>query len=86
MFNHLPVYSDGRVLSEPFMKLPSRRELPDYYGVIKRPMDIVKIMTKTEEGRVSQCRVVRRVKLFIYIHHLFLITILVEQLYRKCLH
>lgn len=43
--------SDGRVLSEPFMKLPSRRELPDYYGVIKRPMDIVKIQSKIEEGR-----------------------------------
>ena len=25
--------SDGRVLSEPFYKLPSRKELPDYYEV-----------------------------------------------------
>ncbi|XP_042219176.1 transcription activator BRG1-like isoform X1 [Homarus americanus] len=33
------------------MKLPSRRELPDYYGIIKRPMDICKILSKIEEGR-----------------------------------
>merc|ERR1712168_1093869 len=31
---------DGRVLSEPFMKLPTRKELPDYYEVIRRPVDI----------------------------------------------
>jgi len=43
--------SDGRVLSDPFMKLPSRRELPDYYEVIKRPMDIHKIQNKINDGR-----------------------------------
>jgi len=43
--------SDGRVLSDPFMKLPSRRELPDYYEVIKRPMDVHKIKTKINDGR-----------------------------------
>ncbi|MCL4126086.1 UNVERIFIED_CONTAM: hypothetical protein GTU68_037504, partial [Idotea baltica] len=42
---------DGRVLSEPFMKLPSRRELPDYYEIIKRPMDIRKVVSRVEEGR-----------------------------------
>ncbi|XP_039765300.1 ATP-dependent helicase brm isoform X2 [Pararge aegeria] len=44
-------YSDenGRVLSEPFMKLPSRRELPDYYEIIKKPLDIKKIMNRIEE-------------------------------------
>ena len=26
---------DGRILSEPFYKLPSRKELPDYYEVLK---------------------------------------------------
>merc|ERR1712002_270416 len=33
--------SDGssRVLSEPFIKLPSRKDLPDYYEVIRKPMD-----------------------------------------------
>ncbi|XP_075987575.1 ATP-dependent helicase brm isoform X2 [Anticarsia gemmatalis] len=46
-------YSDegGRVLSEPFMKLPSRRELPDYYDVIKKPLDIKKIMNRIEDGK-----------------------------------
>lgn len=46
------MFSDLRVLSEPFMKLPSRRELPDYYDVIKKPLDIKKIMTRIEEGKV----------------------------------
>merc|ERR1712019_59823 len=31
---------DGRILSEPFYKLPSRKELPDYYEIIRRPVDI----------------------------------------------
>lgn len=42
----------GRVLSEPFMKLPSRRELPDYYDIIKKPLDIKKIMNRIEDGKV----------------------------------
>ncbi|KAG8285461.1 Transcription activator BRG1 [Homalodisca vitripennis] len=33
------------------MKLPSRKELPDYYEVIKKPMDIKKIMTRIEESK-----------------------------------
>lgn len=45
--------SDGRLLSEPFMKLPSRRELPDYYEIIKKPVDINKIMSRIEESKVS---------------------------------
>ncbi|XP_049887633.1 ATP-dependent helicase brm isoform X2 [Pectinophora gossypiella] len=49
-------YADenGRVLSEPFMKLPSRRELPDYYDVIKKPLDIKKIMTRIEDGKYNE--------------------------------
>jgi len=45
--------SDGRLLSEPFMKLPSRRELPDYYEIIKKPLTINKLLQKIEEGKVS---------------------------------
>lgn len=45
--------SDQRVLSEPFMKLPSRKELPDYYEVIKKPMDIKKILTKIDAGKYN---------------------------------
>merc|ERR1719369_2578340 len=43
--------SDGRVLSEPFIKLPSRKDLPDYYEVIRKPMDITKILTKIEDEK-----------------------------------
>ncbi|XP_055387914.1 ATP-dependent helicase brm isoform X2 [Condylostylus longicornis] len=42
---------DGRILSEPFMKLPSRQKLPDYYEIIKRPVDIKKIMQRIEDGK-----------------------------------
>jgi len=42
---------DDRVMSEPFMKLPPKRELPDYYEVIKKPVDIVKIKNKIREHR-----------------------------------
>ena len=37
------VCSDERILSEPFMELPSRKELPDYYEVIRKPVDFKKI-------------------------------------------
>ena len=43
---------DGRVLSDPFMKLPTRKELPDYYEVIRKPVDITKIMAKIDDGKV----------------------------------
>lgn len=38
--------SDERVLSEPFLVLPSRKELPDYYEVIRKPVDFRKIQQK----------------------------------------
>lgn len=44
---------DNRILSEPFMKLPSKKELPDYYEVIRRPVDISKILGKIEEEKVK---------------------------------
>merc|ERR1712130_72309 len=40
---------DGRILSEPFYKLPSRKELPDYYEIIRKPVDIAKIQQRIEE-------------------------------------
>ena len=48
---------DGRVLSEPFMKLPSKKELPDYYEVIRRPVDIAKILSKIDGEKASCCKV-----------------------------
>ena len=47
---------DGRVLSEPFMKLPSKKELPDYYEVIRRPVDIAKILGKIDGEKASCCK------------------------------
>lgn len=44
---------DGRTLSEPFMKLPSRQRLPDYYDVIKRPVDIKKILQRIEDCKYA---------------------------------
>ena len=42
LYNYLKEYTDSncRVLSAPFMKLPSKSDYPDYYRVIKQPMDL----------------------------------------------
>lgn len=40
------LFSYGRILSEPFMQLPTRRELPDYYQIIKNPMDFKRIKVR----------------------------------------
>nr|CAI5847493.1 unnamed protein product [Callosobruchus analis] len=45
--------SDGRVLSEPFMKLPPRKDYPDYYEVIKKPIDISKILNRIDDGKYT---------------------------------
>merc|ERR1719411_761316 len=51
---------DGRVLSDPFMKLPTRKELPDYYKVIRKPVDISKILTKIEDGKYDDMDMMAR--------------------------
>ncbi|XP_074643538.1 SWI/SNF-related matrix-associated actin-dependent regulator of chromatin subfamily A member 2-like [Tubulanus polymorphus] len=43
--------SDMRVLSEAFFQLPSRKDLPDYYEIIKKPVDFKKIHTRIKEHR-----------------------------------
>jgi SWI/SNF-related matrix-associated actin-dependent regulator of chromatin subfamily A member 2/4 len=58
--------AEGRILSQPFMKLPTRKELPDYYEVIKRPIDIHKIMQHVANNKyqvrlVGLCAVARAV-------------------------
>ena len=35
--------SSGRQISSIFMVLPTRKELPQYYQIIKKPMDLKKI-------------------------------------------
>lgn len=49
--------AEGRILSQPFMKLPTRKELPDYYEVIKRPIDINKILKRLQDDKymVQEC-------------------------------
>jgi SWI/SNF-related matrix-associated actin-dependent regulator of chromatin subfamily A protein 2/4 len=51
---------DGRVLSDPFMKLPTRKELPDYYEVIRKPVDIGKIVAKIEDGKYDDMDAMER--------------------------
>ena len=38
--------SDCRRISDIFMQLPSRRELPEYYQIIKKPIDLKKIKVR----------------------------------------
>lgn len=45
--------SSGHELAAAFEQLPSRRELPDYYEVIEKPMDLNKMKKKIKDGRYS---------------------------------
>ena len=38
--------SSGRQISSIFMLLPTRRELPEYYQIIKKPIDLKKIKVR----------------------------------------
>lgn len=42
---------DGKDIAAPFVQLPSKKELPDYYDVIQDPMDFNKIRKKINSGR-----------------------------------
>ncbi|EEB17871.1 hypothetical protein Phum_PHUM491800 [Pediculus humanus corporis] len=44
------------ILSEPFMKLPSKNKLPDYYDMIKKPLDIKKIFNRIEDGKYQTAK------------------------------
>ena len=56
--------SDGRVLSEPFYQLPTRKELPDYYEIIKRPVDIAKIEQRIDNEKYEDLDAMERVNTF----------------------
>ncbi|KAK3584043.1 hypothetical protein CHS0354_018347 [Potamilus streckersoni] len=43
--------NDGRVLSQVFYKLPSKKELPEYYEIISSPVDFKKIKQRFKEHR-----------------------------------
>ena len=40
---------DGDALAEPFMRLPSRRQYPEYYVVIKRPLTLSDVRTRLKQ-------------------------------------
>lgn len=44
--------------SGPFMKLPSRKDYPDYYEFIKRPISFAEIKTKLTHGEYPTLRAV----------------------------
>jgi len=48
LYNAIRDYTDGRgrTLSTPFIKLPHKTEYPEYYEIIKRPMDMQRISHK----------------------------------------
>ncbi|KAL4647915.1 transcription activator BRG1-like [Arapaima gigas] len=43
--------SNGRQLSEVFIRLPSRKELPEYYELIRKPVDFRKIKERIRSNR-----------------------------------
>lgn len=45
-----PCSSSGRQLSEVFIQLPSRKELPEYYELIRKPVDFKKIKVSLAWG------------------------------------
>ncbi|CAN0103364.1 unnamed protein product [Lampetra fluviatilis] len=52
LFETVATYSDpsGRLISELFQKLPSRTHYPDYYDVIKDPIDLKTIAQRIQTG------------------------------------
>ena len=47
---------DGRLLSELFMKRPSAKLYPEYYIVIKRPIDFKEMYAKIKTAQVERVR------------------------------
>ncbi|KAJ1352874.1 hypothetical protein KIN20_009363 [Parelaphostrongylus tenuis] len=45
--------NDGREIAVPFIELPTKRELPDYYEVVQSPMDFARIKKKMDKGRYA---------------------------------
>merc|ERR1739848_515021 len=43
--------STNRILSKPFHKLPTKKELPDYYELIREPIDLRKIKERIKKDR-----------------------------------
>jgi ATP-dependent helicase STH1/SNF2 len=54
-------YTDdsGRLLAAVFVKLPTKRELPEYYQVVKEPMDLKRIGAKLAKGEYATLQALR---------------------------
>lgn len=46
-------FRSGKKLAGPFIQLPSRREYPDYYEQIERPMDLNRIRKKIDDDKYT---------------------------------
>lgn len=48
LYTYIKDYRDShfRLLAQPFVHLPSRLDYPDYYEIIRKPIDLVKIQQK----------------------------------------
>lgn len=44
---------DDRLIAEPFVKLPSKKSLPCYYDIIKKPMDIKKLSQRINDNKCA---------------------------------
>ncbi|CAL2041348.1 unnamed protein product [Caenorhabditis brenneri] len=55
MLNVILEYKDeeGDLIAEPFQTLPTKKELPEYYQIISKPMDFDRINKKIETGRYT---------------------------------
>ncbi|XP_048738876.1 LOW QUALITY PROTEIN: protein polybromo-1-like [Ostrea edulis] len=53
MYDAVSNYQDpkGRELAVPFLKLPLKTDYPDYYEVIKKPVDMQKILLKMQQNQ-----------------------------------
>lgn len=50
LYNYINDFQiDGRDLAYPFRHLPSRTEYPDYYNIIRKPIDMTKIWHKVKQ-------------------------------------
>ena len=51
---------DGDLLATPFLKLPSRKQYPEYYAVIKKPITLTDIRTKLKQGTYQTLQELRQ--------------------------
>ncbi len=40
-------------MSDPFIQLPTRRDLPDYYDIIKKPIDLKRVQARIKDNKYA---------------------------------